>query len=215
MKTRYILSLFVAIWSLSSCSETDYPVFDDSVIDIYFNKDSINYSFGVVTLGITEHTIDIPVKIIGAPIDEDRSFSVEVISGRSNAKSPDQYTIPATLVLPADSVNCTLPVTIYRNALDTLQWAVAFRLIANEYFTPTSEQEEEISNEAIVTFNNIVSMSYSWTFSGKWRKLPRQPIGIWWKNGVKTWIKLIMTVGVPAISVPGITSTTLLSRNSC
>ena len=61
MKTRYILSLFVAIWSLSSCSETDYPVFDDSVIDIYFNKDSINYSFGVVTLGITEHTIDIPV----------------------------------------------------------------------------------------------------------------------------------------------------------
>ena len=74
MKTRYILSLFVAIWSLSSCSETDYPVFDDSVIDIYFNKDSINYSFGVVTLGITEHTIDIPVKIIGAPIDEDRSF---------------------------------------------------------------------------------------------------------------------------------------------
>ena len=157
MKTRYILSLFVAIWSLSSCSETDYPVFDDSVIDIYFNKDSINYSFGVVTLGITEHTIDIPVKIIGTPIDEDRSFSVEVISGRSNAKSPDQYTIPATLVLPADSVNCTLPVTIYRNALDTLQWAVAFRLIANEYFTPTSEQEEEISNEAIVTFNNIVS----------------------------------------------------------
>ncbi|MFR3329383.1 MAG: DUF4843 domain-containing protein [Odoribacter splanchnicus] len=157
MKTSYILSLFIAIWSLSSCSETDYPVFDDSVIDIYFNKDSMNYSFGVVALGVTEHTIDIPVKIIGAAVSEDRSFLVEVVSGRSNAKSPDQYTIPTSLVLPADSVNCTLPVTIYRNTLDTLQWAVAFRLIANEHFTPTSEQEEEISNEAIVTFNNIVS----------------------------------------------------------
>ena len=41
-----ILFLFIGL-CIASCHETDYPTFDDSVIDIYFTQDSVNYSFGV------------------------------------------------------------------------------------------------------------------------------------------------------------------------
>ena len=38
-----ILFLFIGL-CIASCHETDYPTFDDSVIDIYFTQDSVNYS---------------------------------------------------------------------------------------------------------------------------------------------------------------------------
>ena len=55
-----ILFLFIGL-CIASCHETDYPTFDDSVIDIYFTQDSVNYSFGVTPLSTTEHVVELPV----------------------------------------------------------------------------------------------------------------------------------------------------------
>ena len=87
-----ILFLFIGL-CIASCHETDYPTFDDSVIDIYFTQDSVNYSFGVTPLSTTEHVVELPVRIIGASVKEvARNFKIEVVDKRTNAESPLHYT---------------------------------------------------------------------------------------------------------------------------
>ena len=71
-----ILFLFIGL-CIASCHETDYPTFDDSVIDIYFTQDSVNYSFGVTPSSTTEHVVELPVRIIGASVKEvARNFKI-------------------------------------------------------------------------------------------------------------------------------------------
>ncbi len=157
-----ILFLFIGL-CIASCRKTDYPTFDDSVIDIYFTQDSVSYSFGVTPLSTTEHVIKLPVRIIGAPMkDLARNFKIEVVDKRTNAESPLHYTVPEQLTLDKDSVNTFVPVTLKRSDLGDSEWAVAFRLLPNDYFNPTAQTEKEISCEAIITFNNIVSKP-NWT----------------------------------------------------
>lgn len=91
-----ILFLFIGL-CIASCHETDYPTFDDSVIDIYFTQDSVNYSFGVTPLSTTEHVVELPVRIIGASVKEvARNFKIEVVDKRTNAESPLHYTDAGT-----------------------------------------------------------------------------------------------------------------------
>ena len=109
-----ILFLFIGL-CIASCHETDYPTFDDSVIDIYFTQDSVNYSFGVTPLSTTEHVVELPVRIIGASVKEvARNFKIEVVDKRTNAESPLHYTVPEQLTLEKDSVNAVVPVTLKR-----------------------------------------------------------------------------------------------------
>ena len=161
-----ILFLFIGL-CIASCHETDYPTFDDSVIAIYFTQDSVNYSFGVTPLSTTEHVVELPVRIIGASVKEvARNFKIEVVDKRTNAESPLHYTVPEQLTLEKDSVNAVVPVTLKRSALGDTEWTVAFRLLPNDYFNPTAQTEKEISCEAIITFNNVVSKPNWTTWNG-------------------------------------------------
>ena len=173
-----ILFLFIGLF-IASCQETDYPTFDDSVIDIYFTQDSVSYSFGVTPLSMTEYVVNLPVRIIGAPNkDIVRNFRIEVVDKRTNAESPLHYTVPEQLILDKDSINAVVPVTLKRSDLGDEEWTVAFRLLPNEYFNPTAQTDKEISCEAIITFNNVVSrpnwtnwagnFGWSTTYMGPW-----------------------------------------------
>lgn len=163
-KTIYPVLFFLSALSLSSCSETDYPTFDDSTIDIYFTKDSTFYSFGITPLEYTAHIVELPIKIIGGPVGQDRQVKVAIINERTNARPEVHYRLPENIVIPADSVNGVLPVTVIREELGETEtaWKMAVRLIANENFSPTLQQERKISCEALVTFNNVVSKP-NWT----------------------------------------------------
>ena len=87
-----ILFLFIGL-CIASCHETDYPTFDDSVIDIYFTQDSVNYSFGVTPLSTTEHVVELPVRIIGASVKEvARNFKIEVVDKRTKMCIRDRST---------------------------------------------------------------------------------------------------------------------------
>lgn len=235
-----ILFLFIGL-CIASCHETDYPTFDDSVIDIYFTQDSVNYSFGVTPLSTTEHVVELPVRIIGASVKEvARNFKIEVVDKRTNAESPLHYTVPEQLTLEKDSVNAVVPVTLKRSALGDTEWTVAFRLLPNDYFNPTAQTEKEISCEAIITFNNVVSKpnwttwngSFGWSesnmgpwnpvvyvtfhgfFSTGWKRRCRQPIERWWKDTERIWIKNTIPVGENRISEVGTGILTMLFRNT-
>ena len=129
-KITYIITscLFVLFGTgLTSCNEQDYKLFDSSRTGIYFTEDSVVYSFGVTKLEVTSHEMELPVKIMGAPVKEERSFKVEVVADKTTAKAGEHYMIPTELIIKADSVNGVLPVTILREDLgsDTL-WHTLF-----------------------------------------------------------------------------------------
>lgn len=67
---------------LISCNEQDYKLFDSSRTGIYFTEDSVVYSFGVTKLEVTSYEMKLPMKIMGAPVKEVRSFKVEVVQPR-------------------------------------------------------------------------------------------------------------------------------------
>ena len=234
-----ILFLFIGL-CIASCHETDYPTFDDSVIDIYFTQDSVNYSFGVTPLSTTEHVVELPVRIIGASVKEvARNFKIEVVDKRTNAESPLHYKVPEQLTLEKDSVNAVVPVTLKRSALGDTEWTVAFRLLPNDYFNPTAQTEKEISCEAsslsimlsanrtgrrgteVLAGRKVIwgpgirwCMSLSWIFSTGWKRRCRQPIERWWKDTERIWIKNTIPVGENRISEVGTGILTMLFRNT-
>ena len=76
----FIGGLFVLFCvGLISCSEQGYKLFDSSRTGIYFTEDSVVHSFGVMKLEVTSYEMKLPVKIMGAPAKENRSFKVEVV----------------------------------------------------------------------------------------------------------------------------------------
>lgn len=169
---------------LISCNEQDYKLFDSSRTGIYFTEDSVVYSFGVTKLEVTSYEMKLPVKIMGAPVKEVRSFKVEAVAAKTTAEAGVHYTLPTELIIEPDSVNGVLPVTVLREHLGSDgYWQVAFRLLSTDDFEP----EAEVGTVSIASFNNIVEPPQWKDWSGKvvW---PNYKLGVW--DPVK-WVKLM------------------------
>lgn len=178
----YLFALFCI--GLVSCDEQDYKLFDSSRTGIYFTEDSVVYSFGVTALEVISHEMKLPVKIMGAPVKEDRSFKVEVVAEKTTAEAGVHYTLPTELVIKADSVNGVLPVTVLRENLESDKyWQVAFRLVSTDDFEP----EAEVESVSIASFNNIVEPPQ---WKDYWGDLtwPDYKLGVW--DPVK-WVKFM------------------------
>ena len=179
----YGLSLLIT-GIFSSCEDTDYPTFDIKQASIYFEKDSIVYSFGTTPLSISNYTLNLPVKIMGIPSKEKRIFKVELIKKKTNAIAEQQYRIPKELVIEADSVNGVIPVKIIRAGLgEEKKWQIGFKLIATTDFLPASE----IGDQVVAGFNNIVEPPTwkDWQGNPAW---PLDRLGEW--NPV-VWVKFM------------------------
>ena len=181
----FIGGLFVLFCvGLISCSEQGYKLFDSSRTGIYFTEDSVVHSFGVMKLEVTSYEMKLPVKIMGAPAKENRSFKVEVVAAKTTAEAGVHYTLPTELVVKADSVNGVLPVTVLRENLGSDgHWQVAFRLLSTEDFEP----EGEVEIMSIASFNNIVEPPQWKDYWGDitW---PDYKLGVW--DPVK-WVKFM------------------------
>lgn len=173
------LLLLAAVLMFTACEEQEEMMFDSSLTGIYYTADSVVYSFGVTSLEVTSRTLQIPVKIMGAPAAERRSFKVEVIKEQTTAVAGTHYTIPTELFIEADSVNGSIPLEIFREALgDEQTWKAAFRLVENTHFSPVSTGKVEIST----SFNNIISppnwISYDW-WTGQYKTYWPTQLGEW------------------------------------
>ena len=69
-----------------SCEKTTYPEYDTAFSGIYFEEDSIRYSFGVTPLSTSSYIMELPVKIMGTPTKQRRTFQVEVIANKTTAE---------------------------------------------------------------------------------------------------------------------------------
>ena len=175
---KKILYLLGASLSLLSCSETDYPLFDNSVSNIYFTNDSVNYSFGITPLSVTEHVIEMPVKIMGTSATTVRSFKIEIIPEKTNATKDVHFKLPETLEIAKDSINGIVPITLVRKNLDSTTWQVAVRLVSNEHFSPASNVDKDMGATGIITFNNTINKPNwkNWQGNFAW---PDYKLGPW------------------------------------
>lgn len=174
----------MAITLFASCEKTDYATFDTTFTGIYFSEDSMRYSFGVTPLATTSYIMKLPVKIMGAPTKQKRTFQIEVIAKTTTAKENMHYKMPAECVIEADSVNGFLPLEVIREDLgETESYQVTFKLIKTDQFTPI----QEIGEQIIAIFNNIVEPPAwkDWQGNPTW---PDDKLGPW--NPI-VWVKFM------------------------
>lgn len=176
-KITSLIILLSAILNLSSCSETDYPLFDDSVINIYFTQDSVNYSFAFVPIEIKEHIVELPIQIIGNPSKENRTFTVEIVKEKTDATEDVHYRLPKQLSIPADSITGIIPLTLLRDELKENEWEVTLRLVKDNNFIPIQENEAKTKNEITIAFSDIVKQPSNWLdYNNEW---PSSILGPW------------------------------------
>lgn len=107
--------------SAVACTNEDYKLYDtkqkDSVFFDYVNDkdetvDSIDYQFQYDIA--TVHTVEVPVALMGMPVDHDRVISLVPVEGETTMKEGIHYTIEDA-VLPANSVRTNIKINLLRD----------------------------------------------------------------------------------------------------
>lgn len=160
IKGGLICALSLAMFSLSSCEETDYMTYDTSHNGVYFLSDTLQYSFGVTPVEQRTHVVEIPVRVMGGISDSPRKIAFEVIADTTTAVEGVQYRLGEAVIMP-DSVNGFIPVEILRDGLEGsytegyVRYRLGLRLVANDHFAPTLSLEEQMF---VLNFDNAVEM---------------------------------------------------------
>lgn len=173
-KSIYILIAAVFAGTFASCSQDDYKVFDSSDAGIYYAVEEFSYSFGISATTVTSRVLEIPVLIMGATSDKERTFGVTVVDSLTNAVEGKHFELPSSFVIGAGSVEGIVPLEVLRGELGEEEWTVTLLLVANENFTPV----EMLPIRLKVGFNNIVSKPNwkDWSGSAYW---PTSQLGNW------------------------------------
>lgn len=182
LSIKFGMFLFLGILLLAACKKEDYIMYDKDFAGIYFEQDSIYYSFGLTPFEIESYSFDIPVHIMGEATSSERTFSVEVLSEKTTAVQGVHYILPNTFTVMADSINGYIPITILRNEMGENDYKIHFKLKENNHFQPVNEQLKETA----IHLNNRVERP-DWK---DWRGNPTWPtqLGVW---NPLTYIKFI------------------------
>jgi len=181
--TRFIFSACaVTMLFFSSCKKGEEITFDKKFTGIYFQTDSLYYSFGVTPLDVQNYTLNVPVKIMGLPASADRTFLAEVVPGKTTAVAGQQYSITEPFVIKKDSINGHIAVKINRAQLGTDDFKILLKLTEKGGFVPVNESFKQ----TVVFFNNKVERPTWKDFNNK----PTWPsqLGVW---NPLTYIKFI------------------------
>lgn len=153
---------------------------------IYFNRDTLTFSFSVMSTDSTTHVLNVPVKIMGTLSDRDREFSFQVerqmpsdslsrlisIPKDSSFVWADegvQYTIPDHVCIPAGCIHGVIPVTVVRSKLEGnymdgyIHYRLVLRLTENGNFTPTLSEKDQVR---VIQFDNAIEQPAWYDYKG-------------------------------------------------
>lgn len=190
--TILLLALFAVLFH--ACKENDLVETAELTPGIYFHKDSINYSFGVTPIEVTEYTLQIPLKVMGAVSSTDRPFEIKLNNERTLAEEGVHFDFAKPHILMADSVNAYLQMVMYRDNLEDDDYVVAIDLKENENFVPVNENLKSM----IIYFNNRVEPPQweDWMGNPTW---PDFKLGAW---NPLTWIKFMELFNEMEVKAP-------------
>lgn len=121
-------------------------------------SDSLTFSFVSYAAEITQQVMPVDVQIMGNAVNHDRIANIIVDPALTTA-SASQFSVPATVLIPADSTHAFLPVTLHRDA--SLQSnSVRLRIIVAE----SSDFAVGVNEENHLTFiwNDKLAKPSNW-----------------------------------------------------
>lgn len=174
LKSRWMIGVLVGLIGMSACKKTELPSFDPNFTGIYFQQDSIYYSFGVTKLETTTYEWKIPVRIMGEPTAQDRIFEISIDTENTTANEGVHFDLPPTLEVKANSVDAYIPVQLNRETLGEADFKLTLVLEANNNFTPVNAPFKSTT----LHFNNRVEPPSWKDFAGRptW---PTSQLGPW------------------------------------
>ena len=156
-----ILGITMLFIGFTAC-EDNTDGFYDNIPRIYFNADSLNYSFGDQLAEYTRHTFYYPVKMLGMKATHEMKYKIEVDEAQSTAQKDIHYVaLQEEYSLLPDSVNAYFPIELIRDKMpDTdTSFRLALKLVANDEFQTGITE----SLTAVLTMNNYLEEPAWWT----------------------------------------------------
>lgn len=155
MKSLYTYLCLVAVLALAvGCTDDDYLTYDtaqkDSVFFEYLDDkeevtDSVDYVFNYNIA--TSYTIEIPVRLMGMPVDHDRQISIAPVKELTDMVEGTHYEVESA-VLPANEVKTTLKIKLLRDKDPLLQersFRLTFDLVENDDLRAVGEHRFTIT----------------------------------------------------------------------
>lgn len=187
-----ILSLF-GVLCFSSCNETEYLKFDESLNGVYFTTDELKYSFSVTSDTIHSYLFKMPIQIMGGLSKVNREVAYRVNEDSTTAVEGIHYILDKAIIAP-DSITGYIPVTILRDSLKGSYaegyetYRLYIELVENDNFVPTLDT---LSQKRLLQFDNAIDIPewLDWKGDKIWCPgNPHEDLGDWHPY---TYIKLV------------------------
>lgn len=139
----YIMAVLMCV-SIIACKKSEIEAYHGQEV-IYFNdllsnsvsqRDSVILSFARMSDTAVDTIFNIPVAIMGKPVNRDRYFKVQVDQAASTAIAGKYYdALPEQVLFKAGSVNGVLPIKIHRDKEMLKQiFSLTIQLVGNGDF---------------------------------------------------------------------------------
>lgn len=148
MKNLKMILPAVAVLAVAACGEDDYKMYDatqtDNIFFNYLNDKNVNDSVIAYNFGYDiarEHTVDIPISLMGMPSETDRMVDVEAVADSTDMVEGVHYVVERA-VLRAGHVNDTVKVKLLRPDdadFQNRQLRLYLRIKANNDLRPTGQ----------------------------------------------------------------------------
>lgn len=110
-----------AVAMLAACTEDDYKLYDTSQKDsVFFDLSELDtdddttvvytFNYDIATV----HTLEVPVQLMGMPVDHDRVIDIETLADSTTMVEDLHYTISDN-VIPAGEVSGTVKINLLRD----------------------------------------------------------------------------------------------------
>ncbi|WEK37024.1 MAG: DUF4843 domain-containing protein [Candidatus Pseudobacter hemicellulosilyticus] len=145
--------------------------------------DTIGFTFAIWPTSLADTQVTVVAQTMGNLSGQDRSFSIAVDTGTTAL--PEEYSLPASFVIPADSFRARFPVTIKRSSRLTAQ-AVKLALVVkeNEHFLPGPRFTGSVVYSGprfSIVWTEVLTQPAIWNSSmlyavGRWSRVKHQAI---------------------------------------
>lgn len=171
MKISKYIGITALLAVYGACTNEDYQLYDttqkDSVFFNYIDEDeesavSLEYAFNFDIA--TVHTVEIPVSLMGMPVDYDREIKLEPVADETDMVEGTHYTIEDA-VIPANEVESTVKINLLRD-LDPLlterSYTLVLKIVENDVLRAVGQ------NTFTITYSDIRPDKPSWWMESWW-----------------------------------------------
>ncbi|MCL2560833.1 MAG: DUF4843 domain-containing protein [Rikenellaceae bacterium] len=135
-----ILALAAVLPLLCACQDKDIMIFEEGESRVYFEmpgqdnigvRDSLTFSFPLVAT--QDHNLMVRIRLLGTALPVARTISIAPVADKTTATTAN-YSLPATVEMPAGVYHVDVPVTVRRAGLLDKSVRLELEIVENQYF---------------------------------------------------------------------------------